>query len=126
MSDFRKEYEQKLITAENAVKIVKSGDWVDFGWGVGVPFDLDRELAKRIKEDDLYDLKFRGGIVLRKLEIFKLEDAAKHLCWNSWHMTGIERKAIADGFGFYAPIRYSELPRYYRDLPDPEMCIRDR
>lgn len=119
MSDFRKEYEQKLITAENAVKIVKSGDWVDFGWGVGVPFDLDRELAKRIKEDDLYDLKFRGGIVLRKLEIFKLEDAAKHLCWNSWHMTGIERKAIADGFGFYAPIRYSELPRYYRDLPDP-------
>ena len=119
MSDFRKEYDQKLITAENAVKIVKSGDWVDFGWGVGVPFDLDRELAKRIKEDDLYDLKFRGGIVLRKLEIFKLEDAAKHLCWNSWHMTGIERKAIADGFGFYAPIRYSELPRYYRDLPDP-------
>ena len=34
-------------------------------------------------------------------------------------MTGIERKSIADGIGFYAPIRYSELPRYYRDLPDP-------
>ena len=31
MSDFKKEYEQKLITAENAVKVVKSGDWVDFG-----------------------------------------------------------------------------------------------
>lgn len=119
MSDFRKEYEQKLITAENAVKIVKSGDWVDFGWGIGVPFDLDKELAKRIKEDDLHDLKFRGGIVLRKLEIFKIENAAEHLCWNSWHMTGIERKTIADGVGFYAPIRYSELPRYYRDLPDP-------
>ena len=119
MTNFTKEYEQKLTTAENAVKIVKSGDWVDFGWGVGIPYDLDIELAKRIKEEDLYDLKFRGGILLRKLEIFKLEDAAKHLSWNSWHMTGIERKSIADGIGFYAPIRYSELPRYYRDLPDP-------
>ncbi len=119
MSNFRKEYDEKLITAQEAVKVVKSGDWVDFGWGVGVPFDLDMELAKRIKEDDLRDLKFRGGIVLRNLEIFKIEDAAKHLCWNSWHMTGIERKSIAAGIGFYAPIRYSELPRYYRDLPDP-------
>ena len=119
MGDFKKEYEQKLITAKEAVKVVKSGDWVDFGWGVGVPYDLDRELAKRIKADDLYDLKFRGGIVLREPEIFKIEDAASHLCWNSWHSTGIERKATQTGLGFYAPIRYSELPRYYRDLPDP-------
>ena len=36
----------------------------------------------------------------------------------SWHMGGIERKAIAQGFSFYSPIRYSELPRYYRDSSD--------
>lgn len=119
MSDFRNEYKQKLITAEEAVKIVKTGDWVDFGWGVGVPYDLDKALANRIQEEDLYDLKFRGGIVLRRPAIFDVENAADHLSWNSWHMTGIERKSIAEGIGFYAPIRYSELPRYYRDLPDP-------
>ena len=34
-------------------------------------------------------------------------------------MGGIERKAIAQGFSFYAPIRYSELPRYYRDSQTP-------
>ena len=38
--------------------------------------------------------------------------------WNSWHMGGIERKAVAQGFSFYSPIRYSELPRYYRDMPE--------
>ena len=119
MENLRKEYESKLITAENAVKLVKSGDWVDFGWGVGIPYDLDAALAARIKADDLYDLKFRGGIALRVPEIFKIEDAPKHLCWNSWHMTGIERKAVGQGIAYYAPIRYSELPRYYRDLPDP-------
>lgn len=119
MQDFRKEYEAKLTTAREAVKVVKSGDWVDFGWTIGIPYDLDAAIAERIQEEDLYDVNFRGGIALRELEIFKIEDAAKHISWNSWHMTGIERKMIARGFSFYAPIRYSELPRYYRDLPDP-------
>jgi butyryl-CoA:acetate CoA-transferase len=30
-------------------------------------------------------------------------------------MTGIERRAINEGFAYYAPVRYSELPRYYRE-----------
>ncbi len=30
-------------------------------------------------------------------------------------MSGIERKMIAQGMAYYAPIRYSELPRYYRE-----------
>ena len=50
---------------------------------------------------------------------FQIENPAEHLTWNSWHMGGIERKAIAQGFSFYAPIRYSELPRYYRDSQTP-------
>ena len=25
---------------------------------------------------------------------------------------------MAQGFSFYSPIRYSELPRYYRDMPE--------
>ena len=30
-------------------------------------------------------------------------------------MSGIERKLINRGCAYYAPIRYSELPRYYRN-----------
>ena len=30
-------------------------------------------------------------------------------------MSGIERKAIREGFAYYIPLRYSELPGYYRD-----------
>lgn len=107
------------MSAEGAVKKVKSGDWVDFGWGLGIPRILDAALAKRIKEEGLYDLKFRGGMALRRPAVFDIENAADHLCWNSWHMTGIERRAIDEGIAFYAPIRYSELPRYYIDLTNP-------
>ena len=115
----KKEYEQKLTSAEDAAKLIKDDDWVDFGWGIGLPYDLDKAVAEHITASDIRGLKFRGGVVLRKPEIFKIRNASDHLCWNSWHMTGIERKSIADGIGYYAPIRYSELPRYYRDLPDP-------
>lgn len=106
-------YEQKLTTAEQAVSIVKDGDWLDYGWGTGTPVALDRALAKRMS--GLSDIKIRGGILMWEPEIFKIEDPAAHFCWNSWHMSGIERKAIERGFAFYGALRYSELPRWYRE-----------
>lgn len=115
--NYNEMYSQKLTTADEAVKVVKTGDWVDFGWCVGTPVTLDVALAKRLPE--LEDVNIRGGILCHVPEIYKIDDPAKHFTWNSWHMGGIERKAIAQGFSFYAPIRYSELPRYYRDIATP-------
>lgn len=115
--DYQALYKSKLTTPEEAVKCIQSGDWVDFGWTVTTPVALDHALAKRLPE--LHDVKFRGGILMWEPEIFKIEDPAAHMCWNSWHMGGIERKAVNKGFSFYAPIRYSELPRYYRELDCP-------
>ena len=47
MRDFRKEYMEKLRTPEEAVQVVKSGDWVDYTSSLGKPMLLDRALAKR-------------------------------------------------------------------------------
>lgn len=114
--DFSEEYRQKLVSADQAVSVIKSGDWVDYGWCTGTPDALDKALAKRT--DELKDVNLRGGILLKPLAVFEREDAGEHFCWNSWHMGGFERKLIARGCSYYAPIRYSELPRYYRDLKD--------
>lgn len=114
---FQQEYQRKLTTPDEAVKVVKSGDWVDFGWCTGTPYVLDHALAKRVPE--LSDVKFRGGILLRPLETFQAPEANERLTWNSWHMSGIERKMIANGNTFYAALRYSELPRYIREHCDP-------
>lgn len=67
--DFAKEYEQKLTTADEAVKIIKSGDWVDYGWCNGTPDALDKALAKRT--DELKDINLRGGILLKPLAVFE-------------------------------------------------------
>ena len=115
--DFTELYAQKKMTADQAAALVKSGDWVDYGWAVNTPVAVDAAIAKRLPE--LENVNFRGGILMWVPEIFQIDDPAAHMTWNSWHMGGIERKAIAQGFSFYSPIRYSELPRYYRESPDP-------
>ena len=52
------EYRSKLCTAEEAVRLVKSGDWVDYGSNNGYPSTLDAALARR--RDELYHVKVRG------------------------------------------------------------------
>ena len=113
--DYTQAYQEKLVTATEAVKVIESGDWVDYGWCNGTPDALDRALAERT--DELHDINLRGGILLKPLAVFEREDAGEHFTWNSWHMSGIERKLISRGCSYYAPIRYSELPRYYRESP---------
>ena len=115
--DFQKEYQEKLVTAEQAAAVIKSGDWVDYGWATNGAAAVDAALAKRMPE--LTDVKLRGGILFHEPAIFRIEDPAAHFTWNSWHMNPIERKAIAKGFCFYAPVRYSEVPRYYREMAAP-------
>ena len=39
---FKEEYQKKLKTADEAVKVVKSGDWLEYGWCVTTPAALDK------------------------------------------------------------------------------------
>ncbi|MBQ9989801.1 MAG: butyryl-CoA:acetate CoA-transferase [Lachnospiraceae bacterium] len=119
--DFSAEYSKKLVSADEAVKVVQSGDWVDYGWCTGTPDALDKALARRT--DELKDVNLRGGVIMRPLAVMEREDAGEHFTWNSWHMSGLERKLIAKGCAFYAPIRYSELPRYCAEVATPSDVV---
>ena len=54
------DYRSKLKTPEQAVRCVKSGDWVDYGTNVCFPTLLDKALAAR--RDELTDVKVRGNL----------------------------------------------------------------
>lgn len=110
--EFSELYKQKLVSADEAAKCIKSGDWVDYGWAVTTPVEMDKAIAKRYEE--LHDVKLRGGILSSCPEVFKVPNAEEHFSWNTWHASKIERNLIEQGLGYYIPMRYSELPRYYR------------
>lgn len=119
--NFIDEYNKKKVTADEAVKIIKSGDWVDYGFSVTTVDALDKALSKRT--DELTDINLRGAILPKMPAVFAREDAGEHFTWNSWHFSGIERQLANRGLAFYAPITYSELPRYYRDLDTPSNVV---
>lgn len=119
--NFIDEYNQKKVTADEAVKIIQSGDWVEYGFCMTTVDALDKALAKRT--DELTDIHLRGAILPKMPTVFAREDAGEHFTWNSWHFSGIERQLAKRGLAFYAPISYSELPRYYRDMAIPSKIV---
>ena len=67
LRDYTREYRDKLRTPEEAVKVVKSGDWVDYTSSLGMPVLLDAALAKR--RDELEDVKIRGNLIPGPIEV---------------------------------------------------------
>ena len=86
--DFTELYAQKKMTADQAAALVKSGDWVDYGWAVNTPVAVDAAIAKRLPElEDANSRRHPDGVPA----IFQIEDPAAHMTWNSWHMGGSAR-----------------------------------
>ena len=44
------DFRGKFVTAEEAAKAVRSGDWVDYGFGAGFPELMDKAIAARKEE----------------------------------------------------------------------------
>ena len=80
--DYQAMYQQKLTTAQEAVKVVKSGDWVDYTWCTNHPVALDKALAER--KDELTDVKIRGGVTMWMPEIAKAEASTARSSPRAW------------------------------------------
>ena len=77
------EYRSKLRTPDEAVQVVKSGDWVDYTTNVGFPVLLDAALAKR--RDELTDVKIRGNLLFGPIQTVECDPTREHFLYNSWH-----------------------------------------
>ena len=119
----REEYKKKCVSADEAVKAVRSGDWVEFAWGASMAKLLDQALARR--KDELRDVKLRGAVILAPIACIECDPTGEHFSWNSWHLGGYERKLVQKGLGYYIPLKYSELPRYIREnIPTDVVAIQ--
>ncbi len=108
---FVDEYRQKLVSADEAVKVVKSGDWVDYGMTLSVPYDLDIALAKR--KDELKDIKVRGLLAPRPLQIVEQDKEGSVFTYDSWHFSGYERSNQTNNV-YFTPHLYRNKPLHYR------------
>ena len=106
------EYHSKLRTPEQAVRAVKSGDWVDYTTALGFPVLLDAALAKR--REELTDVKIRGNLIFGPIQTVECDPTREHFCYNSWHCSGYERKLCDQGLCNYIPMIFRNVVPYYR------------
>src|SRR5512137_596226 len=107
----KEEYERKLVSAEDAVRVVKSGDWVDYGHFTCAPTFLDAALARRATE--LRDVKVRALTFPGTVAIAAADPGHDHFTYNNWHFSGGDRSLHDKGLCNYIPMLYHEGPSLY-------------
>lgn len=109
--DYTKEYQQKLMTPAEAVKLVKDGDWVDYSQVCTFPIELDNALGDRAGE--LKDVKVRHAISMRPVQIVEKDPNQESFTYNLWHCSGLDRKYVDQGKAFYEPMLFRHCGPYY-------------
>lgn len=106
------QYRNKLKTPQEAVQVVKSGDWIDYGCCAGQAVALDKALAER--KDELWDVKVRSMLrIIGFPEVVKADPEGEHFIYNSWHFSGYDRKLHDKGLCYFTPMLLRESAFYY-------------
>ena len=121
MSRFISEYKSKLKTAENAVKVVESGNNVFYGEFALFPWALDSALADRIEE--LHDVEIRGTCFTKTPKVAEKDPCGKYAIVNDYHFGAISRKLHDNNMCNYIPITYHQVPRIIRKYLNPDVAF---
>ncbi len=106
--DYLAMYKEKLRTAEEAVKIVKSGDWIDYAMFNGKPILLDRALAAR--KSELSNINIMAAVTVPPVpEVVLRDPKGEVFTYNDQHFSVLSRMMQEQCGGvFYQPTQYGE------------------
>jgi acyl-CoA hydrolase len=83
---YAEDYKSKLVSPEEAVKVVKSGDWIDYGFGHTKPVGLDKALADR--KGELKDINIRHCLSLGAQACLEADPEGEVFTLQNWHFSG--------------------------------------
>ncbi|MDD3363491.1 MAG: acetyl-CoA hydrolase/transferase C-terminal domain-containing protein [Syntrophomonas sp.] len=118
---YMEEYKRKSVSAAEAVKVVKSGDWVEYSQFACAPPVLDEALS--LRKDELIGVKIRAVTTLFPPKVCVVDPEGKHFVYNSWHMSGAERKMHDKGLCTYVPFTYTRGPEIYDRYLNPDVAM---
>jgi acyl-CoA hydrolase len=114
---FQERSEARKVSAAEAAALVKSGMWLDWGFGLCQPDKFDAALAAR--KDDLKGVKIRACLSMRPRQVLECDPDGTHFQWFNWHFSGYDRKHHDAGRCNYIPMNFGEVPDWYRRFIDP-------
>lgn len=117
MTDIVKwDYQKKVISADKAAELVKSGDHLFYGEFVLFPNTCDAALAKRINE--LTDIDIRSVCFTQVPAVVAADPERKHVIMNDYHFGNVSRRLHDKNLCNYIPTAYHQGPRFIKKYTD--------
>lgn len=110
--NWQTDYYSKFKTADEAVKVVKSGDTVVYGEFVMCSMYLDKALAKRVNEFE--HVLLRSTTCPFPPAVVTADPKMEHVMYNDWHFSPASRKLSDVKLCRYVPMNYHEGPETIR------------
>lgn len=115
----RKIYSDKLVSKQEAVSYVKSGDRVYIGTCTSTAYGLARALGDRMSE--LANVTILCSNINKPLDI--LSDNNSNFRINSYFMGSQERKGIANGTTDYTSFHLSQVDIWVKEIAKPDISF---
>ena len=112
--DFKEEYKRKLISPQDAAKLVKPGTWIDFGYFIGAAYLIEEEVAKR--KEELVNVKIRSSGFCLEPQTIKADPEQQAFIFHDFFFIKHERKYYDAGCLSHIPFNFHEAPRLYREF----------
>lgn len=112
----RKRHQEKLRTAGEVARMIKSGDEIFFAEFVLRPEALDEALAERVNE--LENVRIDGVCLTRVPKVIEADQQRKHFIFDDWHFSKASRELYRKGLCSYIPFMYHQGPRVIRKYRD--------
>ena len=100
-------YNKKIVTADEAVRVIKSGDRIIIQGGCALPLALINAMVN--KKDSLYDVEIHHILTVGELPYLKPEMEG-HFRHNAYFIGGNSRKSVNEGRADFTPIYLYEYP----------------
>mgnify|MGYP000984064421 CR=1 FL=1 len=117
----RWQYQQKLTTPEEAVKLIESNTRVRYSEFVMFPDVLDEALAKRVNELENVDIS--GTCFSKVPKVILADPSREHFYMTDCHFGSVARKLHDKNLCNYVPLTYHEAPRWARKYWDIDAAL---
>lgn len=112
---YLEEYQRKLISADEAVGLVESGDMLQYGEFTMFPFAFDAALARRV--DELTDVVINCVTCITVPETVKADPRREHFHLQDFQLSPFTRYLSSENLCNYTPHTYCTAHLTHRQMP---------
>lgn len=120
--DWKKLYDEKKTSMQEAVKVIKSNDRIVIGHAVGEPINLVDAMVDHVVKNDLRNIEINQQVDMGH-SLYAQPGMEKHFRQNSFFLGSKTRDCINTGRGDFTPCFFYQLPDLFRNTLIPNVLL---